>query len=136
MSATNSINLIGRLVRDPELRTTSTGKSVLAIGIAVDRPHQKDKTDFFDLVLWGPQAEYVTKYAVKGTLISVGGILTSRNWTANDGSKRKAIEVLADDVKILSKKEGNTTAAPAEQSSNSEAETEEPVDEFEEELPF
>ena len=97
--------MIGRLTRDPELRTTTSGKSVTEFSIAVDKrikPTDGSPTaDFFRVSAWGSTAEYVANYLTKGRLIAVEGRLQSRKYTAKDGSEREAIEVVADNVQGL-----------------------------------
>lgn len=101
----NRVVLIGRLTRDPELRTTTTGKSVCDFSIAVDKrikPTDGSPTaDFFRVSAWGQTAEYVNNYLHKGRLIAVEGRLQSRKYTASDGQNREIVEVVADSVQGL-----------------------------------
>ncbi len=100
----NRVVLIGRLVRDPELRTTSTGKSVVEFSIAVNkRMKAADGTDadFFRVKAWGQTAEYVNNYLTKGRLVAVDGRLETRKWTDQNGANRETIEVVADNVNGL-----------------------------------
>lgn len=94
----NIIALSGRLTRDPELRRTSDETPVCSFSIAVDRPGTKDTTDFFNCVAWNQKAEFVNKYFTRGKRIEVSGILTSRKYTAKDGSNRTVTEVRCDQV--------------------------------------
>jgi single-strand DNA-binding protein len=102
----NRIVLIGRLTRDPESQYTSSGIALAKFSIAVDRPF-KDKetgekqTDFIDVVAWRRTAEFVTQYMTKGRLVAVEGRLEIRQWVAQDGSKRRSAEVIADNVEGL-----------------------------------
>ena len=100
----NSCNLVGRLTSNLELKTTSKGMSVCSFCLAVNRPHTKDTTDFLNIVAWNQSAEYLCKYALKGYLVSVSGILTSRNFEDTNGNKRKSFEVVTNDVRILESK--------------------------------
>jgi single-strand DNA-binding protein len=100
----NRVTLVGRLGRDPELRTTTTGKSVVEFSIAVTKrfktPEGQD-ADWFRVQAWGTTAEFVSNYLTKGRLVSVDGRLQTRKWTANDGSTREVIEIVADNVESL-----------------------------------
>ena len=98
----NHITLMGRLVRDPELRRTQNGTPVVSFTIAVDRDfgsRDGDKqTDFIDIVAWRSTAEFVSRYFTKGRMAVVSGRLQIRDWTDRDGGKRRSAEVVADSV--------------------------------------
>ena len=99
----NHIVLMGRLVRDPELRKTQSGVSVVSFRIAVDRDFQsrdggEKQTDFIDIVAWRSTAEFVDKYFTKGRMAVVSGRLQIREWTDKEGGKRYSTEVVADNV--------------------------------------
>ena len=99
----NHITLMGRLVRDPELRRTGSGVAVASFRIAVDRDFApKDggerKADFIDCVAWRQTGEFVSKYFTKGRMAVVSGRLQIRGWTDKDGNKRRSAEVVADNV--------------------------------------
>ena len=99
----NRIVIMGRLVRDPELRTTQTGISVTSFTMAVDRDFKnKDtnekNTDFIDVVAWRQTAEFVCKYMTKGRMAVVEGRLQIRDWKDRDGNNRRSAEVVADNV--------------------------------------
>ena len=96
----NSINLTGNICGDLELRQTTSGKSVTQFNLAVKRPFAKDTTDFIPVVVWEQPAEYLTRYACKGTKVAVSGKLTTRNYEDKNGNKRTAFEVIADTVEI------------------------------------
>ena len=102
---------MGRLVSDPELKTTGTGISVTSFRIAVDRSYVKQgeerKADFFDIVCWRNQAEFVCRYFGKGSLIAVQGQLQSRTYQAKDGSKRYVVEVVADTISFTGERREN-----------------------------
>ena len=103
----NNVCLVGRLTRDPELRTTGTGISTSTFSLAVDgRPgaNGEPHTDFINIVVWRVQAENVCKYCSKGSLVAVTGRITSRSYDAQDGTKRYVTEVVADNVRFLSTK--------------------------------
>lgn len=94
----NSVNISGRLTKDPELKTTQSNLSVCSFGVAVDRPGVKDRSDFIDCVAWRNTAEFVSKYFRKGDPIEVTGTLTTRNWEDQNGNRRKSVEVSCDHV--------------------------------------
>lgn len=99
----NHITLMGRLVRDPELRRTQGGVAVVSFCIAVDRDFgTKDdgskETDFINITAWRNTAEFVSKYFAKGRMAVVSGRLQMRSWTDNNGQKRVSAEVVADNV--------------------------------------
>ena len=104
----NSINLIGNICNDLELKSTSNGKYVCSFSLAVKRPHVKDTTDFLNVVVWNQSAEYLSKYAHKGDRISVSGVLTSRNYEDKNGNKRTAFEVVSNDVSVLERKKSSS----------------------------
>ena len=114
----NRIILIGRLTRDPELRYTGQGTPVCSFGLAVNRPKRKDaeeQTDFIDIVAWRHNAEFAANYLTKGRLVAVEGRLQIRPWVAQDGSKRRSAEVVADSVQGLDKPRTDGGEAPAAQ---------------------
>ena len=99
----NHIVIMGRMVRDPELRTTQGGTNVCSFTLACDRDFKaKDsgekETDFIDCVAWRSTAEFVSKYFAKGRMAVVLGRLQLRDWTDRDGNKRRAAEIVADSV--------------------------------------
>ena len=97
----NHITIMGRLVRDPELRRTGSGIAVASFTVAVDRDFgSRDggerETDFIDCVAWRQTGEFVSKYFTKGRMIVVSGRLQIRSWNDKDGNKRRTAEVVAD----------------------------------------
>lgn len=96
----NSINLIGNICQDVELKTTQSGKTVVQFNLAVNRPFTKDTTDFIPVVVWNQPAEYLARYARKGTKIAVSGKLTTRKYEDKNGNNRVAYEVVADSAEI------------------------------------
>ena len=97
----NHITIMGRLVRDPELRRTGSGVAVASFRVAVDRDFGgreggEKETDFIDCVAWRQTGEFVSKYFTKGRMIVVSGRLQIRSWTDKDGNKRRTAEVVAD----------------------------------------
>ena len=101
----NSINLIGNICNDLELKSTTNGKYVCSFNLAVKRPFTKDTTDFISVVVWDKKAEILSKYANKGSKIGVVGSLTTRKYTDKDGKDQNVFEVVANDVFLLDKKE-------------------------------
>ena len=98
----NHVVLQGRFVRDPELRRTQSGTAVTSFSLAVDRDFKSQngekETDFIDVVAWRNTAEFVSKYFTKGRMAIVEGRLQLRDYTDRDGNKRRAAEVIADNV--------------------------------------
>lgn len=97
----NRVVLVGRLTRDPELRTTTSGKQVVGFGLAVDDPFNKEHTNFFNVSAWGSTADFVSKYLTKGRLVAVDGRLNQRKYTTQDGQNRDVVEIVADRVQGL-----------------------------------
>lgn len=97
----NHIVLMGRMVRDPELRYTQSQKAVVSFTIACDRDYEVNgerKCDFIDCVAWGHTAEFISKHFPKGYPIIVSGNLQVRDWMDKDGNKRRNAEVVADTI--------------------------------------
>jgi len=110
----NKVILLGRLTRDPEMKNTTTGKAVTRFSLAVDRRFknkegQKD-ADFFNIVVWGKQAEFAAQYLTKGSQISLSGRLETRSYEAQDGQRRYVTEVIADEINFVSSGQKNATA--------------------------
>ena len=106
----NSVILVGRLTRDPELRTTPNGIATCQISLAVNGiPNQNGErtTDFINVVVWRRQAENVAKFCQKGSQVGVEGKIHTRSYDANDGSKRYVTEVVANNVTFLGSSSGN-----------------------------
>lgn len=115
----NRCTLMGRMVRNPELRRTNSGTAVASFTLAVDRdftPKDGEKeTDFIDVVAWKHTAEFVEKYFSKGRMAVVDGRLQIRGWTDKDGNKRRTAEIVADNVYFGdSKKEASDGGFAAE----------------------
>jgi len=106
----NVCAIIGRLVADPELRQTTTGRQVTAIRVAVDRSYGKEKqADFLDVVAWEKTAEFICKYFTKGSLIAVQGSIQTRSYEDKAGNKRTAVEIMAREVSFCESKGGQRT---------------------------
>ncbi|MEG1432009.1 MULTISPECIES: single-stranded DNA-binding protein [Eubacterium] len=100
----NKVMLVGRLARDPELRTTGTGKSVCSFSVAVDRRFKQEgqpTADFFTVTAWGRQAEIINQYLGKGRQIALSGRLQSRSYDAKDGTKRYVTEVVLEEFDFI-----------------------------------
>lgn len=98
----NQVILMGRLTRDPEVRTTTTGKTITSFSIAVDRGGQDDQADFFDITAWEKLGELVSQYLSKGRRCLVQGRLRQDSWDDKEtGKKRSKVEVVATDVTFL-----------------------------------
>ena len=120
----NVIAIMGRLSRDPELRQTTTGKSVASFTIACSRGRKdangKDLVDWIPVVAWEHTAEFVCKYFEKGSLIAIDGRLQSRTYKDRDGNNRTAIEIVANNVNFAGSKStgGGSNSVPAGGSRN------------------
>ena len=103
----NRVTLVGRLTRDPELRHTAGGDPICSIRLAVSSRARDeggnwgDRSNYFDVTVFGRQAETASTYLAKGRRIGVDGRLSWREWQAQDGSKRQSVEVIANDVFFL-----------------------------------
>lgn len=117
--AFNKVILVGNLTADPELKQTQSGISVTSFSIAVSRPFAarsagegQPQADFINVVAWRNTAEFVTKYFTKGRSILICGRLQTRSWTDQNGQKRYATEVVADEAQFVDRKpEGASPAA-------------------------
>ena len=109
----NQISIMGRLTRDPELRRTATGIPVASFSIACDR-NFTEGVDFFDVVAWKGTGEFVSKYFSKGRMIVVAGHLQTREWNDNEGRRRKATEIIAENVYFGDSKKADQAPAPSE----------------------
>ncbi|HKH29862.1 MAG TPA: single-stranded DNA-binding protein [Gaiellaceae bacterium] len=108
----NRVVLTGNLTKDPELRQTPSGTSVCSLRVAVNsrtkdaQGNWGDKPNYFDVTVWGNQAESCAQFLSKGRPIGVDGRLDWREWEAQDGSKRQAVEIIADNVQFLGSRDG------------------------------
>lgn len=113
----NVVAIMGRLVADPELRTTTQGNSVCSFRIACDRSYvqrgQERQADFIDIVAWRQQADFVSKYFRKGSMIAVEGSLQTRNYQDKNGNNRTAVEVVANNISFAGAKRQNGQNAPS-----------------------
>ena len=140
----NKIIVMGRLGRDPELRRTQAGTAVASFSLAVDRDFKDKATgeracDWIDVVAWRQTGEFAARYLTKGRMVVVEGRLQMRDYTARDGSKRRAAEVVADSVYFADSRQ--TAPPPSEGNAYEAALPEGPSNELRDldddgELPF
>lgn len=112
----NQISVQGRIVRDPELRRTASGKAVTSFTLACDRDFKNQQTgekevDFIECVAWGGTAEMVEKYFHKGQMAVATGRLQLRDWTDKNGQKRRQAEILVNSIYFCGSKESGTQAS-------------------------
>ncbi len=111
----NCAVIMGRLVADPELRTTTSGISVTSFAVAVDknfvRKGEERQADFIDIIAWRNTAEFVCKYFRKGSMIAIQGSIQTRMYEDKNGNKRKAVEIVADNVSFCGSKSETGTSS-------------------------
>nr|DAL47250.1 MAG TPA_asm: Single strand binding protein [Caudoviricetes sp.] len=111
----NIVAIMGRLVADPELRTTQQGTNVCTFRIACERSYtpkgRQRQADFVDIVAWGKTAEFICKFFQKGSLIAVEGSLQTRNYQDKNGNNRTAVEVVANNISFAGAKAADKPAA-------------------------
>lgn len=114
----NNVTLMGRLTAAPELKTTNSGLEVCSFCIAVDRSYQnKDgekQTDFINITAWRQTAAFICKYFNKGQMIALTGSIQTRSYEDKNGSKRTAVEVLANNVSFCGSKSDNASAVKSD----------------------
>ena len=134
----NKIILLGRIVRDPEVRYTQ-GQNAMAIGkfsLAVNRKYKRDnepEADFFNCTSFSKQAEFVEKYLKKGSKVLISGRVQNDNYTNKEGQKVYSIQIMVEEIEFAESKGNNTETQPAQQQSNDYVEIPESL---QEELPF
>ena len=117
MANINRVVLVGNLTRDPELRQTPSGTSVCKLRVAVNTRRKDesgqwtDKPNYFDVTVWGGQAESCSQFLSKGRPVGIDGRLEWREWEAQDGSKRQAVEVIAENVQFLGSRDSGESGA-------------------------
>ena len=138
MAGLNRTVLVGRIVRDPELKRTTSGTSVTSFTVAIDNPTKTggDKTtSFIPCTCWSKTAENVAKYCPKGTLVGIDGRINQRSYEAKNGGKHSIVEIIAENVQFLEKKnangEGEDFPLPSEEEVSHEG-----IDTSDDELPF
>ena len=126
----NRVVIVGRLVRDPELRKTASDRSVVAFTVALDNRttnNGEKSTSYIPCTAWNSTAESIAKFMMKGSLVGVDGHLNKRSYTANDGRKVSVVEVIADSVQFLEKK--NDSSVNSSTTSNNDYNRQMPEDE-------
>ena len=112
----NCAVIMGRLVADPELRTTGSGISVTSFTVAVDRRFNRQgeerQADFIDVIAWRQTAEFICKYFRKGSMIAIQGYIQTRMYEDKNGNKRKAVELVADNVSFCGSKNDSGSSYP------------------------
>jgi len=109
----NKVLLVGRLTRDPEIRTTSGGQNVASLSMATNRfwkdksGQKQDKTTFHNVILWGRLAEIAGQYLTKGQEAYIEGRIETRKYTAKDGTERYITEIIAENMQLGSKPQGS-----------------------------
>lgn len=132
----NQVNLVGRLTRDAEIKTTASDKKVATFTLAVDRKFKnaqgQREADFIPIVVWDKPAEIIEKYTSKGSQVSIGGRLQVRSYDGNDGQRKYVTEVVANDVGLLS------SSTPKQENFTPKVKIEEVdlADESDDEIPF
>lgn len=117
----NQVILLGRLTRDPEQRTTASGKNVVSFSIAVDRQSQDDRADFFNITAWDKLGDLVMQYLSKGRRVLIQGRLRQDSWEDKDTGKRQSrIEVTASDVTFLDGPNGDNSGSAAPKTTKKE----------------
>lgn len=121
MADINTATLIGRLTRDEDLKYTSGGMAIGTISLAINRKVKKgqewvDESNFFDVVIFGKQAESLKPHLVKGKQIGITGYLKQERWSDQNGQNRSVVKIYANDVQLLGGKDGNNSnnSAPAD----------------------
>ena len=120
MANINRVVLVGNLTKDPELRHTPSGNAVCKLRIAVNTRQKDqqtgewgDKPNYFDVTVWGNQGESCAQFLAKGRPVAIDGRLDWREWDTQDGTKRQAVEIIADNVQFLGSRDGGGEGAAA-----------------------
>lgn len=122
MSAFNKVILMGNLTRDPEMRYTSSGKTIANFGLAINRNYlskdgeKKEEVDFFDISAWDKTAELCNQYLEKGSGVLIEGRLKQERWEDDGGNKRSKIVVVASAVQFLSRGQKGDNSGPGDTS--------------------
>ena len=136
----NRIILLGRLVKDPDVKVTTSGKTVCTFTLAVDRPFSgkdgKREADFINIQTWNKTAELIGNYVSKGQRLLVDGRLQIRSYDGKDGQKHYATEVVADRVEFIERREKTAQAANTAPKQGFESMGQDATQTFNEEIPF
>lgn len=122
----NKVMLIGRLGRDPEMRYTPSGRPVTTFSLATSRTwntsegERRTETEWFNVVAWGSLAEICKQYLIRGQQVYVEGRLQTRHWEDNDGNKHSAVEIVANEMIMLSERRENNQGAEFDYSPESD----------------
>jgi single-strand DNA-binding protein len=114
----NKVIIVGRLTRDPEVRTTQSGQSVVALGMATNNywtdksGTKQERTEFHNVVLWGRLAEIAGQYLTKGQECFIEGRLQTREYTAKDGSQKRVTEIVGENMQLGSRAQGAPSGTP------------------------
>ena len=108
----NHVTIMGRLVRDPEIRRTNSGKAVCSFTIACDKPGKDSGASFIECVAWEKTADFIGNYFMKGSMVVLEGRLESRQYETKDGQKRTVLEVVVSQAHFCEKKKEENTQAP------------------------
>ena len=134
----NKVILIGRLARDPEMRTTASGTSVTRFTLAVTRTFQDQNgergADFISCVAWRKQAENIAKYCQKGSQVAIEGRIQTGSYDAQDGSKRYTTDIVCDNCTFLGSKNNNDGASNYYQNNTNDSQEDIPTSDFGEEI--
>lgn len=117
MSDINNITLIGRMVKDAELRTTQSGTSVVSFSVAVGKTYmqngeKKEQTSFFNCTAWGTIGEAIAQYCKKGHRVGITGELQQRTWDDQNGNKRSSVEIVVRGFQFLQPKRADAPDTP------------------------
>lgn len=127
----NCVVLLGRLTKDPELKSTTTGKCYTNFSLAVDRAYKQDNmptADFFDIVAWGKQAETISKYLKKGRQVCIRGRLQQRKWQTQSGENRYSVEVVLESFSFCDSKDASGSGASSGSAPSSQRDDNFPLD--------
>lgn len=120
--AINKATITGNITRDPELRQTQGGTSVLTIGVAVNDRRKNQQTgewedypNFIDCTIFGNRATGVAPHLEKGMKVAIEGKLNQSRWQADDGTNRSKIEIIVDEIEFMSRQQGQTASKPVQQ---------------------
>lgn len=109
----NNVSLVGRLTRDPEIKTTNSGSTYARFSIAVDRRGKDAGTDFINIVAFGKTSEFIERYFRKGQRIGINGRIQTCSYEGKDGKKVYTFDVIAENVEFVESKSASASATPA-----------------------
>lgn len=109
----NNVSLVGRLTRDPEIKTTNSGSTYARFSIAVDRRGKDAGTDFINIVAFGKTSEFIERYFRKGQRIGINGRIQTGSYEGKDGKKVYTFDVIAENVEFVESKSASASVTPA-----------------------